>query len=293
MKDALYSKPAGNEMSAEGADEQSLKVIGAAFGRTGTTSMLAALQQLGFGPVHHMTEVMPTFTLPLWTQLAKTDESERPAMVKEMLKGYGATLDFPSCNFYKDQIRAFPEAKVLLTSRSAEKWYKSAKRTILQLADYGKSDAIYTPHVFLGLDNWHAFGIWCLINLVPSPHGFTQESIRLAVYPSLIDLKTKEEIVAEFNRHEAEVEASVPAERFLKFTIGDGWEPLCKFLGVPVPDTPFPHINDGATFRRDAQFLGCAGYLILVLYVLLLRFLIRRCCCGMSSGASGEHEKSS
>jgi len=45
------------------------------------------------------------------------------------------------------------------------------------------------------------------------------------------------------------VRATVPPERLVDYTAGDGWEPLCKALGVPVPDAPFPHVNSTADFR--------------------------------------------
>jgi hypothetical protein len=78
-----------------------------------------------------------------------------------------------------------------------------------------------------------------------------------------------------FERHTEEVRQGVPAERLLVFEVGQGWEPLCAHLGVPVPDEPFPHLNDTASFRarvmeergpgavtwpgRDAQPPGAPG----------------------------------
>ena len=52
-----------------------------------------------------------------------------------------------------------------------------------------------------------------------------------------------------FEQHNQAVRDHVPAERLLEFQVTDGWEPLCKFLDVPVPDTPFPHLNDSAEFQ--------------------------------------------
>ena len=40
----------------------------------------------------------------------------------------------------------------------------------------------------------------------------------------------------------------MPPERLLVYEVKEGWEPLCRFLGVPVPQTPFPHVNDAETF---------------------------------------------
>ena len=48
----------------------------------------------------------------------------------------------------------------------------------------------------------------------------------------------------------------MPADRLLVFDVKQGWEPLCAFLGVLVPDTPFPHVNDHMTLVRQMRWLG-------------------------------------
>lgn len=54
-----------------------------------------------------------------------------------------------------------------------------------------------------------------------------------------------------FNAWNEEVQRTVPPDRLLVFEVKDGWEPLCRFLGVPVPSTPFPHANKGDSFEKD------------------------------------------
>lgn len=59
-----------------------------------------------------------------------------------------------------------------------------------------------------------------------------------------------------FRGHIEAVQAEVPAERLLVFEVGQGWDPLCRFLGVPVPDgEPFPHVNERAAFRAGVARL--------------------------------------
>jgi hypothetical protein len=53
-----------------------------------------------------------------------------------------------------------------------------------------------------------------------------------------------------FTEHNAAVQREVPADRLLVYQVSEGWEPLCRFLGVDVPDEPFPHLNDSATFKQ-------------------------------------------
>lgn len=48
---------------------------------------------------------------------------------------------------------------------------------------------------------------------------------------------------------------SVPPEKLLVFEPKQGWEPLCKFLNRPVPDQPFPHVNDTASFNKMLMFI--------------------------------------
>ncbi len=72
-----------------------------------------------------------------------------------------------------------------------------------------------------------------------------QVMIRRGIDPEMRD---HDAAIAAFHRQLAEVREVVPAKRPLVFAIGDGWVPLCDFLGLPVPDTPFPRLNDGDDF---------------------------------------------
>jgi hypothetical protein len=64
------------------------------------------------------------------------------------------------------------------------------------------------------------------------------------------DLVSRENAVRVFEAHNAAVQAYVPADRLLVYEVSQGWEPLCEFLGVPVPDTPFPRVNDTESMQR-------------------------------------------
>ncbi|HEX6289914.1 MAG TPA: sulfotransferase [Herpetosiphonaceae bacterium] len=233
-----------------------IKVIGAGFGRTGTSSLQAALEQLGFGKCYHMREVFVHPEHP-WMWLAATEG--RPVNWDALFAGYQATVDWPGCTFYRQLMAHYPDAKVLLSVRDPAKWYTSALNTI------------YSSHR-PSLENW-LFRLnprtrhkWRMINNIwkATFHGrFEDQAYAIDV----------------FKRHNAEVQRAVPAERLLVYDVKQGWEPLCRFLGVPVPDTPFPHLNDTAEFqqmvarreRRARLTVGAAASLAVLGAVLLAR----------------------
>ena len=206
-----------------------MKVIGAGFGRTGTMSLKGALEQLGFGPAFHMIDLPRRADLvPGWQAAA---DGEAVDWV-ELLDGWESTVDWPACTFWEQISAAFPDAPVLLSVRDPEKWYESCKKSIhasAQAAAKGelKGGSVQVSQEALKMINTL---IW---------HG-TFEG-RFDDKDFAIDL---------FNRHNEDVKSKVPADKLLVYEITEGWEPLCEFLDVPVPDAPMPHLNDTAAFRE-------------------------------------------
>jgi len=205
----------------------SQKVIGAGFGRTGTLSLKLALEELGLSPCYHMIEVNahPEHDA-LWLALAKGESSDwRP-----MLQGYASTVDWPTTSIWKELAAANPQAKIILTLRDAETWYASAAATIfarmLEFVSMRASPAAVDP-----VRRRHMEMINTLI--VENTFGGSL---------------AKDNAIAVFNAHNEEVRRLVPRKRLLVYESGEGWQPLCAFLGVPVPDVPFPRTNDRAEF---------------------------------------------
>jgi hypothetical protein len=215
-----------------------LKVIGAGFGRTGTLSIKVALEELGFAPCYHMSEVFDhPKHVPLW------DAASRGETVnwRELFKGYQATVDWPSCTFYKELMKVYPDAKVLLTVRNAEKWYESAQSTIFQVVSRESSP-------FSGL----------LLRLLFPHMRQTVEMMKTLIWEGTFNgnFADKHYAIETFNQHIEEAKKYVPPEQLLVYDVKEGWEPLCAFLGVEVPrDKPFPHLNDRFSFnaRRSWQ----------------------------------------
>ena len=215
-----------------------LKVIGAGLGRTGTASLKDTLEELGFGPCYHMTDV---FENPGHAGFWRAAWRGGPADWDVFLGPYQATVDWPGCTFYEELMERHPDAKVLLSVRDPERWYESARQTIYELSKLSTG----SPFSRLGfaLISQLAFG------------GFKTGQGPMAkeiIFQGTFDgrFEDKDHAIGVFDRHNEEVQRRVPKERLLVYEVKEGWGPLCEFLGVEEPDKPFPHLNDAAEMRR-------------------------------------------
>ncbi|GAA0995171.1 sulfotransferase family protein [Nocardiopsis tropica] len=219
-----------------------MHVIGAGLPRTGTTSMKAALEQLGLGPCHHMFEVLAS------PDLARRWAGTVPPVPGgidwgHVLEGWPSGVDWPLSFFWRELAEAYPDAKFVLTVRDPHRWYTSMLTTIFELTrkacaeDADARVPVEFRRIRPLLDHmWQAsFGVPC--GAVPS----------------------EEVAVAAFERHAEQVRAELPADRLLVYRAGEGWERLCAFLGTEVPDGPFPHLNDTeAMLRQHETWFGGA-----------------------------------
>jgi hypothetical protein len=194
-----------------------LRVVGPGLGRTGTYSLKLALERLLGGRCHHMAEVLadPERHLALWAPVLRGDEVDW----EEVFAGYVAQVDFPGAVFWPELTEAFPDALVVLSTRPTDAWYRSAASTIFQLDDgHGSSPfrAVWAERFSDRVDDRAA-------------------------------------MIAAYERHNAAVFNEAPSDRLLVMSPGAGWKPLCEFLEVPVPDEPYPHLNDPSKFWARVQ----------------------------------------
>ena len=63
-------------------------------------------------------------------------------------------------------------------------------------------------------------------------------------------LEDREHVLAAYRRNIREVTMGIPKDRLLIFDVAQGWAPLCEFLGVATPDTPFPRTNNTQEFQE-------------------------------------------
>lgn len=225
-----------------------LEVIGAGFGRTGTDSMRVALNELGY-PCYHMLEVLRNplnkSHLDFWRKVANKPAGT-PFDWNEVFSRYRAAVDNPASCVWKDLMAYYPGAKVVLTlhARGAEEWYKSTLDTIYFTENRWQFKVlqIFTPFGRKFGDVSHKL-IWS------RAHRGT--------------MSDHDKAIAFYNQHIEEVKAAVPPDRLLIFSADQGWEPLCKFLGVPVPATPFPRVNDRAAMMKNLAGMTRGAYAIL------------------------------
>ncbi len=211
----------------------SMSVIGAGFGRTGTLSLKGALEVLGFGPCHHMVEVFAhPEQAPVWLAAARGE----PVDWQALLTGYGASVDWPSCHFWRELALRFPAAKVVLTARDPEKWFASFSETIVKAIAAPRPSGVGDP----------------LVAAVGEMAGYI---VGEATFGGNLD---KAHVLKVYRDHIETVKRTIPPERLLVYEVGEGWGPLCKFLGVPVPAAPFPRTNSREEFvaRLPAQARG-------------------------------------
>lgn len=213
-----------------------MKVVGVGFGRTGTASLSEALEHLGFGPCYHMFGVIEEpARMQDWIAAAEGRDVDWDAV----FDGYESTVDWPGAAFWREITAHYPQAKVILTVRDAERWYDSAARTIFK-------QALVEP----GPLRRAAFGV--LTKVSPGFRAFirlTDSVIQTRVFGGR--LRDRQAAIEAFNAHIEDVCAEIDPDRLLVYNVADGWAPLCAFLNTPVPDTPFPRGNDAATFERE------------------------------------------
>lgn len=206
-----------------------MQIISVGFLRTGTTSMKLALEELGFGPCYHLKELVndPSRAAE-WLTVAKDPAA---ADWHRIYADYRSAVGTPTTTFWRHVIAAFPTAKVIVTVRDPNDWYDSATRTIGEALE---------PSLPVRLLTWRP----------RREPDLLDEVQRIARRHEGGQFTNREEAVAAFEQHIADVRATVPADQLLIYSVRDGWGPLCAFLGVPEPTTPFPRENDRATFRR-------------------------------------------
>ena len=201
-----------------------LKIVGTGFGRTGTNSLKLALEHLGFGPCHHMFEVRDhPGQLPYWQAAATGSLPDWD----EVFANYNSCVDWPSARYWREITSHYPDAKVLHSVRPEESWLNSFYKTIYPVMRKHKDQE----------------------------PGFYRDMLDMAHETVLEQVfngqaGNREHALNVYRAHTKAVTSAIPPERLLIYDIAQGWEPLCRFLDVPIPETPVPHVNSTEQFNQ-------------------------------------------
>ncbi len=211
-----------------------MKLIGAGLPRTGTLSQKVALEMLGLGPCYHMVNVLADLDESQGWQRALDGE----APWDDVLGDFESTVDWPGSFFYKELADYYPDAKVLLSVRDGEGWVRSMRDTIWGMF-YGDMLIRDVTNARERVDpKWHTYcdmlrGMWHQSALINAGSDTTSE-----------------DMISAMERFNQEVQENIPSDRLLVWSVSDGWEPLCEFLELPVPEEDFPRVNDSKLFAE-------------------------------------------
>ena len=223
-----------------------MKVICAGWGRTGTRSLKYALEHINGQPSYHMQNIL----------LNKKDAKKWHDLIfinnkkynwDSIYKGYGACLDFPSCNYYKELMEFYPDAKVILNLRDDESWVKSWNVLNNQIL---KSFTFR----FIAKLPYTSFKL----------HKDIHNEMILGSRGAFGGAKTDEEKMQKFNDWNQSVIDYVPKDRLLVYKVSEGWDPICKFLNVNISDIPFPYKNKTKNMGHMSRFINVIFIILII-----------------------------
>ena len=231
-----------------------MKVICAGWGRTGTRSLKYALEYLISKPSYHMQNILLNKNdATLWHDLIFNNNNGNKYNWETIFKGYGACLDFPSCNYYKELMEFYPDAKVILTIRDDESWMKS-----------------------WNVLNNKVLNSFTFKFLAKIPH--TSFKLQKDIHNKMIlgkegafkGEKTDQAIKQRFNEWNQSVIDYVPKDRLLVYQVKDGWKPICAFLDKPIPDIPFPYKNKTKNMGHMSRFINIMFIIIIIISIAMI-----------------------
>lgn len=191
--------------------------------------MQAALQILGLKCYHSMELFTNVSDCSIWNAALDARFFGRGSPFKRtqwdaLLGTFGAvSADPPAICFAEELIATYPDARVVLVERDIEDWYRSFNDAVIEPA-FGRLASV--------LRLWEP----TLLGPIMDCHDRWIRGWFKARYKEQMQGNARRM----YKEHYQLVRRITPKERLLEYEMGDGWEPLCRFLGKEVPDVDFP-----------------------------------------------------
>ena len=214
-----------------------MKVIGVGGPRTGTTSLKLALEMLGYNKCYHMKELLNNpDQVVYWEELFQTGKTD----FETLFDGYQAITDFPGHLNYKALYEQYPDAKFILTDRDPESWYQSLSNTVYQ-ANH--------PSIGRKLTLMRKMLFSVRLRKISRVFKLLKNNLWQGFFKG--QFKDKELAIKRYNDFNEEIKQTIPPDKLLIYKVSDQWEPLCKFLELPIPKEDFPHLNKREEFKTQ------------------------------------------
>jgi len=235
-------------------------VVGAGLPRTGTLSTRVALELLLGGPCYHgaVPLVEQKHHQQVWREVFETGSIE-PVVQSGILEGYRAGVDHPIMCWYQDILALHPSVKVLLTVRDPKGWFASIKWLDTQMKTLTSTFPYPWFFKLVGMGKDNDYARECIQGVNHGVLGKLNEALK----------DGEDKSIEFFKAHIEEVKSLVPNDQLLVFDVREGWEPLCKFLDLPIPSVPFPNINDRKQMQTTITMLRCVAWVVVVVLPIL------------------------
>lgn len=249
-------------------DKDHVVLIGVGLPRTGTSSLKIAFEKLLGGQCYHMTSFImegTDFDQEHWTKALRGQTKSQDWIDFFKKRDCISCVDFPPAYFFKEIFQAIPNAKVVLSIRNPDTWHESVEESVMRtqriLRSFPASLVVgQKPGMTERLNTAYAMS-------TTPPQGFSH-----SLFGSIE--AGKQESRKFYDKWTEEVKKVVPKSQLLEFEVKQGWEPLCGFLGLPVPDQPFPRANDRETMAKTINKLRFIGWSMVLGAPLALGILI-------------------
>ncbi|CAK8680232.1 unnamed protein product [Clavelina lepadiformis] len=215
-----------------------MKVIVAGFPKTGTKSMHIALRELGYD-VYDFVENF-WYLGKDWNKILTEGGSVDD--FKRMYEDVDAGVDAPIFFFWKEIHEAFPNSKIILTTRDEDSWFRSYRK---QIEEINQNTMLRLLFVYSPLGRKFETFLLRLAQVVYATSWIKANTFSMKHSVNELVMRKL------YRQHNADVTQNAPKDKLLVYNLKEGWEPLCKFLDKPVPDKQFPYANIGGKLFEE------------------------------------------